>query len=274
VRAITVSHRPDHGTASKAGRPKARDATAARLHNETAYGLTGKKDARGLDIVVTRKPLSYFDKPAKLDEIRDADLKVKLKDWTAGKDGPAFAQAIRAFGHPERGPRSYPGLRRIRVVEPLSVIAIRDREGRPYKAYKGDSNYRFDVWELKTGRWKDEVVSMFEAHQPDWSSPIRSDSPTARKVLSLQQNDVVAIEREGERELMRVVKFSAGTLVLAPPQEAGSLKGRDADKDDPFRYIYGSPSSLQRWKARQVRIDELGRIFDPGFPARKPRAKG
>ena len=274
VRAITVSHRPDHGSASKAGRPANRDTTAGRLHNETAYGLTGEKDARGLDIVVTRKPLSAFKKPADLDAIRDQDLKQKLKDWTAGREGAAFEQAMRSFGHPERGPRSYPGLRRIRVVEPLSVIPIRNRDGRAYKAYKGDSNYRFDVWELKTGRWKDEVVSMFEAHQPGWSSPIRADNPTARKVLSLQQNDVVAIERDGERELMRVVKFSAGSLVLAPPQEAGSLKARDADKDDPFRYVYGSPSSLQRWKARQVRIDELGRIHDPGFPARKPRPKG
>jgi CRISPR-associated endonuclease Csn1 len=274
VRAITVSHRSDHGSASKAGRPANRDATAGRLHNETAYGLTGEKDARGLDIVVTRKPLSAFKKPADLGAIRDEDLKQKLKDWTAGREGAAFEQAMRAFGHPERGPRSYPGLRRIRVVEPLSVIPIRDRQGRAYKAYKGDSNRRFDVWELKTGKWKDEVVSMFEAHQPGWSSPIRADNPTARKVLSLQQNDVVAIERDGERELMRVVKFSAGTLVLAPPQEAGSLKARDADKDDPFRYVYGSPSSLQRWKARQVRIDELGRIHDPGFPARKPRPKG
>lgn len=274
VRTITVSHRPDHGSASKAGRPANRDTTAGRLHNETAYGLTGEKDARGLDIVVTRKPLSAFKKPADLDAIRDQDLKQKLKDWTAGREGAAFEQAMRSFGHPERGPRSYPGLRRIRVVEPLSVIPIRNRDGRAYKAYKGDSNYRFDVWELKTGRWKDEVVSMFEAHQPGWSSPIRADNPTARKVLSLQQNDVVAIERDGERELMRVVKFSAGSLVLAPPQEAGSLKARDADKDDPFRYVYGSPSSLQRWKARQVRIDELGRIHDPGFPARKPRPKG
>lgn len=271
VRAITVSHRPDHGTASKAGLPKNRDATAGRLHNETAYGLTGEKDARGLDIVVTRKPLSAFKKPADLDAIRDDDLKAKLRDWTAGKEGGAFEQAMRSFGHPERGPRSYPGLRRIRVVEPLSVIPIRDREGRAYKAYKGDSNYRFDVWELKTGKWKDEVVSMFEAHQPGWTSPLRAQNPTARKVLSLQQNDVVAIEREGERELMRVVKFSGGSLVLAPPQEAGSLKARDADKNDPFRYVYSSPSSLQRWRARQVRVDELGRVLDPGFPARKPR---
>lgn len=271
VRDIVVSHRPDHGTASKAGLSRQKDATAARLHNETAYGLTGEKDARGLDIVVTRKPLSSFRKAADLDAIRDEDLKRKLKDWTAGKEGSAFEQAMRAFGHPERGPRTYPGLRRIRVVEPLSVIPIRDREGRAYKAYKGDSNYRFDMWELKTGKWKDEVVSMFEAHQRDWVSPIRAENPTARKILSLQQNDVIAIERENGRELLRVVKFTGGQVALAPPQDAGSLKARDADKDDPFKYVYGSASSLQRWKARQVRIDELGRVLDPGFPARKPR---
>ncbi|MFK8250641.1 type II CRISPR RNA-guided endonuclease Cas9 [Ancylobacter terrae] len=275
VRNITVSHRPDHGSAAKAGLRKERDTTAARLHNETAYGLTGEKDARGLDIVVTRKPLAAFKKAADLAAIRDDDLRRKLADWTAGKEGAAFEQALRSFGHPERGPRFFPGIRRIRVVEPLSVIPIRDRHGRPYKAYKGDSNYRFDVWELKTGKWRDEVVSMFDAHQPGWTSSIRAANPTARKVLSLQQNDVIAVEREGEeRELMRVVKFSGGTLVLAPPQEAGSLKARDADKEDPFRYVYGSPRSLQRWKARQVRIDELGRVLDPGFPARrKPRRR-
>lgn len=271
VRGIVVSHRPDHGTASKAGLSKHRDATAARLHNETAYGLTGEKDARGLDIVVTRKPLSSFKKPADLDAIRDDDLRQKLKDWAAGKEGGAFEQALRTFGDPELGPRSYPRLRRIRVVEPLSVIPIKDRKGRAYKAYKGDSNYRFDMWELKTGKWKDEVVSMFEAHQRDWISPIRAANPTARKVLSLQQNDVIAIEREDGRELLRVVKFTGGQVALAPPQDAGSLKARDADRDDPFKYVYGSASSLLRWKARQVRIDELGRVLDPGFPARKPR---
>ena len=274
VRAITVSHRPDHGSAGRKARD-GRDTTAGRLHNETAYGLTGEKDARGLDIVVTRKPLSSFKKASDLDAIRDENLKQKLKDWTSGKEGAAFEQAMRSFGDRERGPRTYPGLRRIRVTEPLSVIAIRDREGRPYKAYKGDSNSRFDVWQLKDGKWKDEVVSMFSAHQSGWTSPIRAENPTARKVLSLRQNDVVAVERDGDaRALMRIVKFSSGSLVLAPPQEAGSLKARDADKEDPFKYVYGSPSALLRWKARQVRIDETGRVFDPGFPARKPRGRG
>jgi len=47
---------------------------------------------------------------------------------------------------------------------------------------------------------------MFDAHQPGWISTIRRDNPTARKVLSLHQDDLLAIEQDGQdRKLMRVV---------------------------------------------------------------------
>jgi CRISPR-associated endonuclease Csn1 len=276
VRAITVSHRPDHGTAAKGADAKKKDATAGRLHNDTAYGLTGEKDARGNDLVVHRAPLQSLKKAADLEAIRDEDLKARLKDWTAGKEGTAFEQAIRNFGDRAMGPRSYPGIRRLRVIEPLSVIPIRDGSGRAYKGYKGDSNYRFDVWQLKDGKWVAEAVSMFDAHQPGWTSEIRRDNPTARKVLSLHQGDALAIERDGIRKLVRVVKFGQnGQVTLAEPQEAGDLKRRDAlsNEEDPFKYFAPTAGGLKKACARQVRIDELGRVFDPGFPARKPRKR-
>ncbi|MFX9015993.1 hypothetical protein ABTN29_20095, partial [Acinetobacter baumannii] len=59
----------------------------------------------------------------------------------------------------------FKGLRRVRVREPLTVIPIRDRSGRAYKAYTGDANARFDVWRLPNGKWVSAVVSMFDAHQ-------------------------------------------------------------------------------------------------------------
>ena len=34
--------------------------------------------------------------------------------------------------------------------------------------------------------------------------------------------------------------------------------------DDPFRFYGPGASALKNMKARQVRVDELGRIFDPG----------
>ena len=262
VRGIVVSHRPDHGTAAKTSLPKGSDATAGRLHNDTAYGLTGEKDAKGNDIVVHRVPLTALKNAVQIEGVRDPDLRAALLDWTAGLEGKAFEARLLKF--PELGPLPYRRIRRLRVVEPLSVIAIRDASGRAYKAYKGDSNFRYDVWELKDGKWVAEVVSMFDAHQRDWFSPIRRDNPTARKVLRLHQDDCLAVEREGTVELVRVVKFSEKQLALATPNEAGPLKARAADKDDPFKYLYPSPNTLKAWQARQVRIDELGRVFDPG----------
>ncbi|MGV3771181.1 MAG: type II CRISPR RNA-guided endonuclease Cas9 [Sphingobium phenoxybenzoativorans] len=272
VNAITVSHRTDHGTVSKAALPKGRDATAGRLHNDTAYGLTGETDTKGNSIVVRRVPLTNFKRIGDLERIRDPELKAALYRHCEGREGKDFEKAIASF--PDRDWHPYPGIRHVRVIEPLTVIPIRDRNGRAFKGYKGDSNYRYDVWEMPDGKWVNEVVSMFDAHQPGWQSTLRAANPTARKVMSLHRDDVLAIERNGsERMLVRVVKFSEKQFAVAPPNEGGALKARDADKEDPFKYIYPSPNTLKAWRARKVRIDELGRVLDPGFPARTARRK-
>lgn len=284
VGAITVSHRPDHGTTSKKGLRKGRDQTAGKLHNDTAYGLTGHKDARGNDLVVSRKPLIAL-KPADLEPVpddqpvtrgvRDRDLRKALAQFTRGREGKAFQQALEKF--PEMGALAYRGLRRVRLIEPLKVIPIKGPDGVPYKGYKGDSNYRYDVWELPDGTWRAEVLTMFDAHQPGKTSAVRDGCPTARKVLCLHQDDIIAIETEtAGRELRRVVKFGQnGQITLAAPNEAGDLKRRnDAPDDvDPFHYSSPTAGGLKKLKARQVRVDELGRVQDPGFPARTARRR-
>jgi CRISPR-associated endonuclease Csn1 len=75
---------------------------------------------------------------------------------------------------------------------------------------------------------------------------------------------MLAIDRNGETELVRVIKFSERQLALAAPHESGALKSRAADKNDPFNYLYPSPNTLKGWNARQIRVDELGHVFDPG----------
>jgi len=277
VNAIIVSHRADHGTTGKPG------STAGRLHNDTAYGLTGGTDARGNSVVVHRVPLDALKKAADIDRVRDPELKAALSRFTHGLEGKGFEKAIHEF--PKLGPLPFRNVRRIRIVEPLTVIPIRDESGHIYKGYKGDSNYRYDVWELPDGNWttiwkdKDEntvssIVSMFDVHQ---SNQQPRPHPAARKVLSLHQNDLIAIERDGEaRKLMRVVKFGQnGQVTLAEPQQAGDLKRRDAAPvdQDPFKYFAPTCGGLKRARARQVRIDELGRILDPGFPARTARRR-
>ncbi|WP_324750070.1 type II CRISPR RNA-guided endonuclease Cas9 [Sphingomonas sp. LY54] len=261
---VIVSHKPDHG---RRGRPaRGRDVTSGRLHNDTAYGLTGETATDGkTPIVVHRVPLMSL-KPADLTDpprIPDQVLREALQDSTRGKIGKDFELALRRFAHTHP---NFRGIRRVRVREPLNVIPIRDKNGRAYKAYKGDANARFDVWRLPNGKWTADIVSMFDAHQPDQCD--RRPHPAAKKVLSLRQNDMLAVERNGGApQIVRVVKFSTnGTIALAPDNEGGALKARDAASNevDPFKYVFSSAGGLKNLKARQVRVDALGRVFDPG----------
>lgn len=264
-----VSHKPDHGSVSRAGYAAGKGQTAGRLHNDTAYGLTGEVDDRGAQTVTHRKPITSFEKASDLEAVRDTTLREALQAATTGiTDKKVFVAAVQALTRQSKlggKPNPFFGLRRARILENLSVISISDAQGRPYKAFKGDSNHRFDVWRLADGKYVGEIVSSFDAHQPNWQSTVRQDNPTAKKVLSLQQNDMVALGEGKERRICRVVKFSANKqIALADHFESGALKSRDSDKQDPFRYVYKSPSSLVSAGGRQVQIDEIGRVFDAG----------
>ena len=262
VRAVTVSHKADHGR--KHPPAPGQDNTAARLHKDTAYGLTGELAADGkTPIVVHRVPLLKLKSAdiASAERIPDPTLRQALADATRGKAGKDFEAALRrvAQAHPV-----FKGLRRVRVREPLSVIAIRDKAGRTYKAYAGGSNARYNVWRLPDGTWDYRVISTFDAHQRGHED--ERPHPAARKVLCLRQNDLIAVERDGgPREIMRVIKFTQnGQMALVAHNEAGKLADRHKDEDDPLKIINPTLSGLRKMKARQIRIDPLGRVFDPG----------
>ncbi len=262
LRSVTVSHKADHGKIDVGGRARGRDATAGRLHNDTAYGSTRETNDKGKPLVVHRVPLASLKTENDLRRVRDRDVRARLLAATSGRSGKAFAEALARAAQQ----RPLEGMRRVRVLEQLSLLPIRDGSGRPYKGYKGDANFRYDVWELPDGTWRAEVVSMFEAHQAGWESALKRSFPAARKVLRLHQNDLLAIEREGdEPRIVRVVKFTRnGQITIAGHQEAGDLKRRDADPDDPFKYFAPTAGGLKAARARQVRVDEFGRVSDPG----------
>lgn len=259
--AIVVSHKADHGKARGEDHPR-KNTSFGRLHNESAYGLTGEIATNGRPLVVRRKALRDL-RQADLKKIRDRFLRHRLCEFTKGKSGREFAARLAAF---PREDAIFGGIRRIRLAEGAKVIPIRDREGRVYKAYKGNSNFRYDVWQLCCSKWVSEVTTTHDAHQRQWTSPVRATHHNPKKVMSLKQQDMVAIQATaGDRQILRVVKFSRdGRICFAPHNEAGELKSRDADPCDPFRYIVMAASSLKAAGARQIRIDELGNICDPG----------
>ena len=271
VNTITVSHKPDHGTVSRKGYADGKGQTAGKLHNDTAYGLG--TDKNGNAVAVRRKAFLSLE-PKDIPAIRDEDLRMALHEAIGGlSDKKAIQNALMMFR--DAAPTAFKGIRRVRLEEKLQVIPIHDAEGRAYKGYKGDANYRYDVWETLDGKWQAEVVSMFDAHQPGWQSTFHKTNPTARRVLSLQQNDMVAYEHPKDGYTIgRVVKFTVdGRMYLVDNKESGSLKARDADKNDPFKYLVKSANGLKEIACRQVRIDVAGRVFDPGPQDRESRSK-
>lgn len=259
---ITVSHKPDHG---RSGQPsRQRDVTAGRLHMDTAYGLTGETAADGkTPVVVHRVPFANL-KPQDIADpqcIPDAVLRDALLAATRNLTGKAFEQALASFAKQNS---LFKGIRHIRVREALNVIPIRDKTGRPYKAYKGGSNARYNVWRLPDGTWQHDVISMFDAHQSGHQDA--RPHPAAKKILCLRQNDLVAVERNGDLlEIMRVKEFTLnGQIVLVGHTEGGKLNDRNKNKDDPFKIYSPTVAGLRKLKIRQVRVDPIGRVFDPG----------
>lgn len=264
-----VSHKADHG---RKGKPlPGRDVTSGQLHDDTAYGLTGAFGVDGKTPIVVKRVNFFSLEPKDIADpvrIRDETLRTALQEGTARLNGVAFQQALVRFAntHP-----LFRGIRRVRVLgerpgtPTLNVIPIKDRNGRAFKAYKGNANARFIVWQLPDGNWKHATVSVFSAHQRDYVLP--RPHPAAKKMLDIRQNDLLAIEKDGAREIVRVVKFSEkGQVTLAAHNEGGALKARDAAANDidPFKYVAPTAGGLRKLRARQVRIDPLGRVFDPG----------
>lgn len=269
VNAAVVSHRPDHGTVSRSGYAAGKGQTAGKLHNDTAYGLTKDKDCN--DRVVRRRAITDLKKPQDIEAIRDDQLREALLEATYGLSGRDFENAVQAFarqGSLAGKPNPFKGLRHVRVLETqLMLVRVKDKQGKTFKAYLPSGNYRYDVWQLPDGKWDAEVISMFEAHQPGYVSKMRAAHHNPTKVLSLMIGDMVAYDdpKSGERVIARVRKFDQRNkqIYLDAHNEAGKLDERHNDANDPFRNFSKTPNALRSINMRQVRVDEIGRIFDP-----------
>ncbi|WP_425406191.1 type II CRISPR RNA-guided endonuclease Cas9 [Hwanghaeella sp.] len=244
---IVVSHKPDHGV-------------QGALHNDTAYGLLDPKaEPNGVRDVVHRVPLDSFKKRKDLERIRDDVLRDYFLRNTHSVADKDLGNVLVELGESLRPP-----VRRVRIVERLNVIPIRDDAGEAYKAYKGDANYCYDIFTDQKGRWTGRVISRFEANQEGFNPANRYSTDGEPLVMRLRVNDMLELENDGARQIMRIVKLASGKITLAAHHEAGSLKARDADKNDPFKYLTLSPSSLQLRNGRTVHSSPSGVIRHKG----------
>jgi CRISPR-associated endonuclease Csn1 len=144
-------------------------------------------------------------------------------------------------------------------------------EPRPYKGYKGDSNYCIEIVRNDKGKWEGEVISTFEAYQLVRKHGLeRLRHPTLSVsgkplVTRLSLDDTVRLDVDGNSRTMRVTTLSGnGQVFMANVQEA-NVDARNRDRSDPFTYISKMAGSFQKSKARRVTISPIGELHDPGF---------
>ena len=279
VERCVVRHRPDHFTVTRDKRERraaGADVTSGGLHNDTAYGIVRgadggmQRDERGNVLLVETKPLETLN-PVKLGDIRDPALRRRLR---------ALWERVEAERHDESAGAAWQRfisrawkehrVRRVRVLVRLGedgLALIRDKDGLVYKAYKTDRNAYMDVWLLPGGKTVGETVSRFHAHQPDWRSRVHAEHPTARKLMRLHINDMVAVGEGDKRRIMRVQSLDMRQRIeLVDHNEGGNLRARARDPESPTPYTAPriAAGRVLREGLRKVSLDMLGRVLDGG----------
>ncbi len=254
---LIVSHKPDRGT--RGGQ------TTGQLHNETAYGLLEPAGA-GPTKVVVRKQLSAVKRKDLEAMVPGQPLQAALLAlWdqvaAAGKKPADFAEQAATKGVLVHGQRQR--VRRVRVIEKQSVIPIKDRAGKPYKGYLAGGNEFADVWQLPDERktWKTVAVPTFYANRPDFDLNRFRPHPAAKRLMRLQINDMGALGEGPDRRIVRVRKTS-GNLVWLDDHNEANVDARVRKKE-----MKSNPYSARQFKQqrfRLVRVDEIGRVRDPG----------
>jgi len=264
---IIVSHRADHGSIDPTARKSGKDSTSGQLHNDTAYGIV--QDST----VVSRTPLTKI-KPNVIAsatgriKIRDKDLQQHLARVTRDLEGKAFEAALVTFAAspklPDNSDNPYFGIRRVRLEETLqrsARIEVKDKAGRVFKAYKGDSNYCYEIWRLPDGKVQAQVVTTFEAHQKGCE---KKPHPAAKRLMRVFKRDMLIWEKDGEEVVGFVQKLSLKKGLVVVPHTEANADFRNRDEADEFNFLTMGASILLKSKARRVYVDELGRLRDPG----------
>jgi CRISPR-associated endonuclease Csn1 len=235
----------------------------SKLHQHTAYGFARPRPDKASILYVTRKPVDAFTRRADIESVADPGWREKM--LAAVQDLPdgtgAFKAAVAAFAATH-------GVRRLRVHIarfPETMIPIYHRhekgapEAKPYKHYPRGGNYCAEIYCLDKGEdagdWGIEIISNHHAHQKDFTAQWRKDHPTAKLVMRLHINDMVAYKEDGATRICRVQKFAPGLVYFLDHRLATDEGDRLSRKL--------SPRQMQKFSLRKISVDILGRVRDP-----------
>lgn len=177
---------------------------------------------------------------------------------------------------------------RTKVIENLSVIPfaapkagnrhgyLPNGEPKPYKGYKGDSNYCIEIVRNENGKWEGEVISTFQAYQVVRTAKTRSEGIQRLRnpalslsgkplVMRLMQDDLLRMEIDNQTITCRVCKLSGNGQIFMAEHFEANVDARNRSKEDDFKYISKTAGSLAKAKGRRITISPIGQLKDPGF---------
>ena len=237
--------------------------TDGQLHNDTAYGFVSEPNDKGLSTVVVRRSVEYLTKEnvrKRLENIRDNCLRNQfLSVFDSAGQGKSGKEGVVSLARNK-------GIRRLRCLEPLKVIPIKDKYRNVYKSFKGDSNWGMEIFEYpkghrQAGKWEGIVISRFDANQPDFQPGCTCrPHPAASLIMRLQINDCIEIEENGKKNIIRLQLVNQyGQLSFTSHFDA-NVDARVRDKDDPFDYLRRKANSLKKLNPKKVHVSPAGRV--------------
>lgn len=146
-----------------------------------------------------------------------------------------------------------------------------DGSPRPYKGYKGDSNYCIEIYRTDDGKWASEVISTFQAYQiVRYEGVYRLRDPRLSLsgkplVMRLLIGDTLRLEVRERTETVRIQKLGGNGQVFLASHHEANVDQRNRDSADPFTYISKMAGSLRTAKARQITVSPIGAVRDKGF---------
>jgi CRISPR-associated endonuclease Csn1 len=245
-----ISYKPDHGNAKKA---ISQNKTVGQLHKDTAYGLVSKDEKKGKITLSVRKYLQYISSRKQIGEIIDPRIRATLLQRAEGRSSKEITAILSEYSKET-------GIKRVKIQFEKTidtVVRIEDKYGN-YKYYALGNNYCADIYcpdkGKKASKWQIEIISMFNAHQPNFEPLWHRENPTAKKIMRLYINDTVAYEENNKTEIRRVKKMSVdGRLFFIDHRIAKIDKNPNAT----------SVKQMQENGYRKIGVDILGRVSDP-----------
>lgn len=259
LKTLVISHKLDHKN------PKlARESgdSIGQLHEDTNYGHIHE------NIFATRKPLSAdnFSTQKNIEEIASRHIREAVNEiFTPFSDakGKLDKTNLKKYEHALENYKKNHNIKKIRIhLSKDNLIPIFGKNNNEaYRYVLGGNNFCAEIWVSnkgkKAGKWQCEVIRNFDVNNKNFTlSTWRKNNPTAMKVMRLQINDMVAIDRNGERIICRVQKMDAtGTIIL---------RDHNDSQTDSKTQISVRASSLQEQNARKIFVSPTGKIYDPG----------